>query len=144
MLLLLCFPFCYSALSSSSTIFRFVLAYCPTRGQRPCSLEVMGQCVNEGASTIRSFDPQPCFQGSLLLFLRSLRKREGQLTITRNPCHLYSQIRLSKLLSEAPNGNFRENICSEDDLRSRIFGAFVVKFLACLPLLRFSNIYKMV
>ena len=44
----------------------------------------------------------------------------------------------------APNGNFRENICSEDDLRSRILGAFVVKFLACLPLLGFSNIYKMV
>ena len=44
----------------------------------------------------------------------------------------------------APNGNFRENICSEDDLRSRIFGAFVVKFLTCLPLLGFSNIYKMV
>ena len=35
---------------------------------------------------------------------------------------------------------FSENICSEDDLRSRIFGTFVVKFLACLPLLRFSNI----
>ena len=32
-----------------------------------------------------------------------------------------------------------ENICSEDDLRSRIFGTFVVKFLACLPLLGFSN-----
>ena len=46
--------------------------------------------------------------------------------------------------SGAPNGNFRENICSEDDLRSRIFGAFVVKFLACLPFLGFSNIYKMV
>ena len=46
--------------------------------------------------------------------------------------------------SGAPNGNFRENICSEDDLRSRIFGAFVVKFLTCLPLLGFSNIYKMV
>ena len=28
-----------------------------------------------------------------------------------------------------------KNICSEDDLRSRIFGTFVVKFLACLPLL---------
>ena len=40
----------------------------------------------------------------------------------------------------APNGNFRENICSEDDLRSGIFGAIVVKFLACLPLLGFSNI----
>ena len=37
----------------------------------------------------------------------------------------------------APNGNFRENICSEDDLRTRIF-------LAYLPLLGFSNIYKMV
>ena len=39
---------------------------------------------------------------------------------------------------------FLENICSEDDLRSRIFGTFVVKFLACLPLLGFSNISKMV
>ena len=44
----------------------------------------------------------------------------------------------------APNGNFRENICPEDDLRTRIFGTFVVTFLACLPLLGFSNIYKMV
>ena len=35
---------------------------------------------------------------------------------------------------------FLQNICSEDDLRSRIFGTFVVKFLACLPLLGFSNI----
>ena len=31
------------------------------------------------------------------------------------------------------------NICAEDDLRSRIFGTFVVK-CACLPLLGFSNI----
>ena len=35
---------------------------------------------------------------------------------------------------------FLENICSEDDLRSRIVGPLVVKFLACLPLLGFSNI----
>ena len=35
---------------------------------------------------------------------------------------------------------FSGNICSEDDLRSRIFGTFVVTFLACLPLLGFSNI----
>ena len=47
-------------------------------------------------------------------------------------------------LSGAPNDNFRKNICSEDDLRSRIFEIFVVKFLACLPLLGFSNISKMV
>ena len=42
--------------------------------------------------------------------------------------------------SGAPNDNFWKNICSEDDLRSRIFGTFVVKFLACLPLLGFSDI----
>ena len=35
---------------------------------------------------------------------------------------------------------FSENICSEDDLRSRILRTFVVKFLACLPLLGFSKI----
>ena len=35
---------------------------------------------------------------------------------------------------------FSENICSEDYLRSRIFGTFLVKFLACLLLLRFLNI----
>ena len=35
---------------------------------------------------------------------------------------------------------FSENICSEDDLRSKIFGTFVVKFLSCLALLGFSNI----
>ena len=44
------------------------------------------------------------------------------------------------LFSGAPNDNVRKNICSEDDLRCRIFGTFVVKFLACLPLLGFSNI----
>ena len=37
-------------------------------------------------------------------------------------------------------GQFLENICSEDDLRSRIFVTFVLRFLACLPLLGFSNI----
>ena len=37
---------------------------------------------------------------------------------------------------------FLENICSEDDLRPRIFGTFVVKFLACLSVLGFSNCLK--
>ena len=35
---------------------------------------------------------------------------------------------------------FLENICLEEELRSKIFGTFVVKFLACLPILEFSNI----
>ena len=42
--------------------------------------------------------------------------------------------------SQGTQRQFLENISSKDDLRSRIFGTFVVKFLACLPLLGFSNI----
>ena len=54
---------------------------------------------------------------------------------------LFKDFKLLKSLAfGAPNDNFRKNICSEDDLRSRIFGTFVVKFLACLPLLGFSDI----
>ena len=56
----------------------------------------------------------------------------------------WSHSRIEGAMSGTPNGNFRENICSEDNLRSRIFDAFVVKFLACLLLLGFSKIYKMV
>ena len=41
------------------------------------------------------------------------------------------------ILAGAPNDNFRK---ISDDLISRIFGTFVEKFLACLPLLGFSNI----
>ena len=40
----------------------------------------------------------------------------------------------------APTVNFRKISFSEDDLSSLIFGMCVVKFLACLPLLGFSNI----
>ena len=42
-------------------------------------------------------------------------------------------------LNRGTQRQFFENIRSEDDLRSRIFGTFVVKFLAYLPLLGFSN-----
>ena len=45
-------------------------------------------------------------------------------------------------ITGAPNDNFLKIICSEDDLRSRIFGSFSEKFLACLPLLGFSNFKK--
>ena len=47
---------------------------------------------------------------------------------------------LAIIFARGTQRQFSENICSEDDLRSRIFGTFVVKFLACLPLLGFSNI----
>ena len=35
-------------------------------------------------------------------------------------------------ISGAPNDNFRKNICSEDNLRSRIFETFCCK-ISCLP-----------
>ena len=50
----------------------------------------------------------------------------------------------NKAVNRGTQRRFLENICSEDDLRSRISGTFVVKFLACLPLLGFSNHPKMV
>ena len=53
----------------------------------------------------------------------------------REPTLLFVNCKLG-----APNEHFRKNICSEDDLRSRIFGTFVIQFLACLPLLGFSDI----
>ena len=63
---------------------------------------------------------------------------------TRNYTTDQSPFYLPLSHSGAPSDNFRKNICSEDDLRSKIFETFVVKFLPCLPLLGFSNIWKMV
>ena len=55
----------------------------------------------------------------------------------KNKIHYYiTQMRFYR----GTQRQFSEYICLEDDLRSRIFGTFVVKFLACLLLLRFSNI----
>ena len=55
--------------------------------------------------------------------------------------HAFSELSANSIFfSGAPNDNFRQNICPEDDLRSSIFGTFVVKFLGCLLLLGFSNI----
>ena len=42
-------------------------------------------------------------------------------------------------LTGAPNDNFRKISVRKTILRSRIFGTFVVKFLACLPLLGFRT-----
>ena len=45
-----------------------------------------------------------------------------------------------KFLIRGAQRQFSENICPVDNLRSRIFGTFVLKFHACLRLLGFSNI----
>ena len=44
------------------------------------------------------------------------------------------------MIQLAQRGQFSENNCSEDDLRSRIFGTVAVTFLASLPLLGLSKI----
>ena len=63
----------------------------------------------------------------------------------RETCHAHSKYQGFMQICTATQirgfqRQFWENICSEDDLRSIIFGTFVVKFLACQPLLGFSNI----
>ena len=60
------------------------------------------------------------------------------LSIVRN-CGGYPN-QVSGKLVKGTQSQVLENIFSEDDLIPRIFGTFVVKFLACLPLLGFSNI----
>ena len=72
---------------------------------------------------------------------KSRRTVNSILVIVKNKKHAQSP--LSSSCGDepgAPNENFRKNICSEDELRPRIFGTFFVKFLACLPLLGFSVI----
>ena len=63
----------------------------------------------------------------------------------RTSCPVTSLLRMPISFSRADNADgpfssdrgiqrqFSENISSEDDLRSRIFGTFVAKFLVCLP-----------
>ena len=90
------------------------------------------------------------FASPIVLF----RKRDGKLRLcvdyrllnAKTHEDVYPLLRINEALDVLKGGNrgtqrqFSENICSEDDLRSRIFGTFVVTFLACLPLLGFSNI----
>ena len=47
---------------------------------------------------------------------------------------------LSPMTKDTVQGHPKSIFCSEDDLRSRIFGTFFIKFLGCMPLLGFSNI----
>ena len=54
-------------------------------------------------------------------------------------CQLMTKDTSKYIFARGTQRQFLENICSEDDLRSRIFGTFVVKFLA-VPLLGFSKI----
>ena len=58
-------------------------------------------------------------------------------------CHFVLFLISKDRIIRSTQRQFLKNICSEDDLRSRIFGTFVVKFLACLPLLGFRTSKKL-
>ena len=84
-----------------------------------------------------------------VVFFQIICCRLAEETTTKN---LSRKSRLDSFVLPAPvtvvtlfrgtQRQFLENICSEDDLRSRIFGTFVVKFLACMPLLGFRTFQK--
>ena len=79
-----------------------------------------------------------------IIVLSSLMRKPKLLSVNNQSASAFT-IRKTKLTNfRGTQRQFSGNTRSEDDLRSRMFGAFVVKFLACLPLLGFSNIYKMV
>ena len=65
-----------------------------------------------------------------------LRRNGSTLALPGTP-RIWKRFRVLSKPDRGTQRQFSENICSEDDLRSRIFGTFVVKFLACLPVLDF-------
>ena len=64
------------------------------------------------------------------------KKKLNNAYLRRCLVHVYRE---GQKIKQGHPTQFSEIICSEDDLKSRIFGTFVVKCLACLPLLGFSN-----
>ena len=72
----------------------------------------------------------------IYVYILSMQDLIIKLFLKRSVLHLGTMKRLFR----GTHRQFSENICSEDDLRSRIFGTVVAKFLVCLPLLGFSNI----
>ena len=102
----------------------------------------------EGSSYRESTQPCPSSQRLLVKTLgtKLIPSRQilhplihcGHLSYATAPCRRQisepsNHLRLISVTLRGTQRQFSENICSEDDLRSRIFGTFVVKFLACLP-----------
>ena len=91
----------------------------------------------QGVKTVTGNKKSQCF----FFFFEETDLPHTYLDININTLTLLSFcVGTHKHYTGAPNDNFQKSICSEDDLRSRIFRTFAVKFLACLPLLGFSNI----
>ena len=75
------------------------------------------------------------------MYLSLLTKEHGNFRVLYQLCKPGNLLHyFSYRMVRGNQRHISENICSEDDLRSRILGTFVVRFRACLPLLGFSNI----
>ena len=92
----------------------------------PTSLDrkkyVKRTCIGE----LHHVKGQGGFQGEQLTF-HLISRREKRIGINLSLGH--------KIMNRGTQRQFSENTCSVDDLRSRIFGTFVAKFLeiSCLP-----------
>ena len=77
----------------------------------------------------------------LLIFSTALlQKMRARVTRDGTKCAKNSTFNGYDIYFRGTQRQFSEDICSEEDLRSRIFGTFVGKFLARLPLVGFSTI----
>ena len=124
------------------------------RGRRERTGSVWSVCVNKERDGVRAVPPVILLQ-IVSKSLDSSSKKScvpvqnqwvpvKKLRVRNWKClGLYVTRQLIWRQTPKPKGTqrqFLENICSEDNLRSGIFGTFVVKLIACLPLLGFSNI----
>ena len=106
------------------------------------------------ANTINLLSWKPCYRYRQLFnsLLFSFKLSAADWLKKQQQKNLSRKSRLDSFVLPAPvtvvtlfrgtQRQFLENICSEDDLRSRIFGTFFVKFLACMPLLGFRTFQK--
>ena len=147
-----CLAWCNAPVLSHITGLKvFVL----TPAVRVCRVRAVKRENNSFRLPFLTSHCQQCFKAPILqrghwIFFSELGKGFWLLNWTRNVRELQYEMDeelnlqtdwLTKRISyRGTQRQFLENICSEDDLRSRIFGTFVAKFLACLPLLGFSNI----
>ena len=107
----------------------------------PCP-QVLGELNSLGVLRYRGGKGGKKTRGNYLqlylnIFSRTTRRDYANFGYLQAPLPLRG-VNLKNLI-KGTQRQFSENICSEDDLRSRIFWTFFAKFLASLRLQRFLN-----
>ena len=99
------------------------------KDEKSCEVELSSTSTQSSASPNSKSSNDGVSKESTRTVIPSHSRKRQKVTRSQDPKRL-SEIR-------GTQRQFSENICSEDDLRSRIFETFVVNFLARLPLLGF-------